>query len=178
MTAIVIVLQLVGGATDSNLFHFTRSSSHCRRSGALRQGSGRLAGICVRRGGYSVGRRVGLSCRQRVRNPRDLPSQGCSCGPFCAGAVYKLFEKTNTVLATALAAVAAPIVNTGVFLSRLQRVLPRHRQGLGRRRGSRKRRSIYVCGLRGNKFLSSLPSTSCFAPSLSESWARERKIKA
>ena len=28
----------------------------------------------------------------------------------------RAFEKTNTVLATALAAVAAPIVNTGVFL--------------------------------------------------------------
>ena len=35
---------------------------------------------------------------------------------LAAGAVYKLFEKKNRYLAVILAAVACPVVNTGVFL--------------------------------------------------------------
>ena len=35
---------------------------------------------------------------------------------LCAGLLYKAFEKKSTVLGTALAAVAAPVINTGVFL--------------------------------------------------------------
>jgi len=35
---------------------------------------------------------------------------------LAAGAVYKLFEKKNRYLAVILAAVACPIVNTGIFL--------------------------------------------------------------
>ena len=35
---------------------------------------------------------------------------------FCAGAVYKAVEKKNGTLGVALAAITAPVVNTGVFL--------------------------------------------------------------
>ena len=35
---------------------------------------------------------------------------------LCAGLVYKAFEKKNTYLATVMAAIVCPIVNTGVFL--------------------------------------------------------------
>ncbi len=35
---------------------------------------------------------------------------------FCAGLVYRALEKTNAWLAAILAAVTAPVVNTGIFL--------------------------------------------------------------
>lgn len=42
-------------------------------------------------------------------------AKGILCG-LCAGLVYKLFAKRNRYLATVVAAVVCPIVNTGVFL--------------------------------------------------------------
>lgn len=41
--------------------------------------------------------------------------KGAACG-LVAGLVYKLFQKKNKYIAVAAAAVACPIVNTGVFL--------------------------------------------------------------
>ncbi len=41
--------------------------------------------------------------------------KGIACG-LMAGLAYKLFEKKNIYVATAVAAVVAPIVNTGIFL--------------------------------------------------------------
>lgn len=41
--------------------------------------------------------------------------KGIACG-LMAGLAYKLFEKKNIYVATAFAAVTAPIVNTGIFL--------------------------------------------------------------
>lgn len=42
-------------------------------------------------------------------------AKGIACG-LAAGLVYKLFEKKNRYAAVVLAAIACPIVNTGVFL--------------------------------------------------------------
>lgn len=39
-----------------------------------------------------------------------------SAAGFCAGIVYKLLEKKNRTLATVLAALTCPVVNTGLFL--------------------------------------------------------------
>ena len=41
--------------------------------------------------------------------------KGTLCG-LVAGLIYKLFEKKNRYLAVTLAAIACPIVNTGIFL--------------------------------------------------------------
>lgn len=40
--------------------------------------------------------------------------KGCGCGA-AAGAIYRLFEKKNRFVACFLAAIVAPIVNSGVF---------------------------------------------------------------
>ena len=42
-------------------------------------------------------------------------AKGTLCG-FCAGLVYDLFKEKNTYLAVLVAAIACPLVNTGVFL--------------------------------------------------------------
>lgn len=39
-----------------------------------------------------------------------------SLAGFCAGLVYKLYKKRNHLMATFLAAIICPIVNTGIFL--------------------------------------------------------------
>lgn len=41
--------------------------------------------------------------------------KGAACG-FVAGLVYELIEKKNRYVATILAAIACPVVNTGIFL--------------------------------------------------------------
>lgn len=41
--------------------------------------------------------------------------KGTAAG-FVAGLIYKALEKVNTILATVLAAIAAPVVNTGIFM--------------------------------------------------------------
>lgn len=41
--------------------------------------------------------------------------KGAACG-FAAGLVYKLAAKVNTYLGVILSAVAAPVINTGIFL--------------------------------------------------------------
>jgi len=41
--------------------------------------------------------------------------KGTACG-LCAGLVYKLFAKLNRYVAVIAAAIAAPVVNTGIFL--------------------------------------------------------------
>ena len=35
---------------------------------------------------------------------------------LCAGFAYKLFEKKNTIVATLIASIVAPVVNTGIFI--------------------------------------------------------------
>ena len=42
-------------------------------------------------------------------------AKGCACG-FVAGLVYKLLKKVNDTVAVVVAALACPIVNTGIFL--------------------------------------------------------------
>lgn len=152
MTAIVIVLQLVGGAIRFGTFSISLVLLPIVVGAAL---YGRGAGAWLE---FVFGAAVILSGDASAFLAVNVFGTLVTCllkgalAGLCAGAVYKLFEKTNTVLATALAAVGGAHSQHGSLSSRLQRVLPRHRQGLGRRRGSRKRRSIYVCGLRGNKF--------------------------
>ncbi len=152
MTAIVIVLQLVGGAIRFGTFSISLVLLPIVVGAAL---YGRGAGAWL---GFVFGAAVILSGDASAFLAVNVFGTLVTCllkgalAGLCAGAVYKLFEKTNTVLATALAAVAAPIVNTGVFLLGCSVFFLDTVKGLGRRRGSRKRRSIYVCGLRGNKF--------------------------
>ena len=116
MTAIVIVLQLVGGAIRFGTFSISLVLLPIVVGAAL---YGRGAGAWL---GFVFGAAVILSGDASAFLAVNVFGTLVTCllkgalAGLCAGAVYKLFEKTNTVLATALAAVAAPIVNTGVFL--------------------------------------------------------------
>ncbi len=116
MTAIVIVLQLVGGAIRFGTFSISLVLLPIVVGAAL-YGAGAGAWL-----GFIFGAAVLFSgdaaAFLAVNAPGAVilcPAKGTLAG-LCAGLVYKLAEKKSKILGTALAAVTAPVVNTGIFL--------------------------------------------------------------
>ena len=116
MTAVIIVLQLLGGAIRFGTFSVSLVLLPIVVGAAL-YGAG--AGAFL---GLVFGAAVLLSGDATLFlgiNPVGAVTicllKGTLAG-LCAGLLYKAFEKKNPILGTALAAVAAPVVNTGVFL--------------------------------------------------------------
>ena len=116
MTAIVIVLQLVGGAIRFGTFSISLVLLPIVVGAAL-YGAGAGAWL-----GFVFGAAVLFSGDAAAFLAVNAPgavilclAKGTLAGLF-AGLVYKLAEKKSKILGTALAAVTAPVVNTGIFL--------------------------------------------------------------
>ena len=116
MTAIVIVLQLVGGAIRFGTFSISLVLLPIVVGAAL-YGAGAGAWL-----GFVFGAAVLLSGDAAAFLAVNAPGTVILClakgtlAGLCAGLVYKLAEKKSKILGTALAAVTAPVVNTGIFL--------------------------------------------------------------
>lgn len=116
MTAIVIVLQLVGGAIRFGTFSISLVLLPIVVGAAL-YGAGAGAWL-----GFIFGAAVLFSGDAAAFLAVNAPgavilclAKGTLAGLF-AGLVYKLAEKKSKILGTAFAAVTAPVVNTGIFL--------------------------------------------------------------
>lgn len=116
MTAIVIVLQLVGGAIRFGTFSISLVLLPIVVGAAL-YGAGAGAWL-----GFIFGAAVLFSGDAAAFLAVNAPGAVILClakgtlAGLCAGLVYKLAEKKSKILGTALAAVTAPVVNTGIFI--------------------------------------------------------------
>ncbi len=116
ITAIVVVLQLLGSFIKFGTFSISLVLVPIIVGAAL---YGVKAGGWL---GFVFGVTVILSGDAALFMPISVPGtiatvivKGIAAG-LLTGIVYKLFEKKNTILATAVSAVVCPVVNTGVFL--------------------------------------------------------------
>ncbi|MBQ1554533.1 MAG: ECF transporter S component [Clostridia bacterium] len=114
LTAIVVVLQLVGGSIRFGTFSITLSLVPIVIGAAL---YGKRAGAWL---GFIFGYMTLLDAAPffAVNVPGTIIVcllKGTLAG-FLAGVVFSLVEKKNTTLGVVLAAITAPIVNTGTFL--------------------------------------------------------------
>ena len=114
LTAIVVVLQLVGGSIRFGTFSVTLSLVPIVIGAAL---YGKRAGAWL---GFIFGCMTLLDAAPffAVNVPGTIIVcllKGTLAG-FLAGVVFSLVEKKNTTLGVVLAAITAPIVNTGTFL--------------------------------------------------------------
>lgn len=115
-TAIVVVLQLLGGGIKLGMFSISLVLIPIVVGAAI---YGWHAGAWL---GFAFGMTVLLSGDAAMFMAVNIPGtimtvlvKGTACGLF-AGLVYKLLERYNNVLAVAAAAVICPVANTGVFL--------------------------------------------------------------
>lgn len=116
LTAIVVVLQLVGGAIKVGTFSISLVLMPIVVGAAL---FGIWSGAWL---GFVFGVMVMATGDAALFLAVNVPgtiitvlAKGILAG-LAAGAVYKLLEKKNKYLATLLASIASPVVNTGVFL--------------------------------------------------------------
>ena len=115
-TAIVVVLQLLGSFIKFGTFSVSLVLVPVVIGAAL---YGATAGAWL---GFVFGVVVLLSgdaaaflCDNALGTVLTVLAKGMLAG-YVSGLVYKAFESKNRTLAVALAAVACPVVNTGVFL--------------------------------------------------------------
>lgn len=116
LTAIVVVLQLVGGAIKVGTFSISLVLMPIVVGAAL---FGIWSGAWL---GFVFGVMVMATGDAALFLAVNVPgtiitvlAKGILAG-LAAGAVYKLLEKKNKYVATLLASIASPVVNTGVFL--------------------------------------------------------------
>ncbi len=116
LTAIVVVLQLVGGAIKIGTFSISLVLMPIVVGAALFGiWSGAWLGLVF---GVMVMATGDAALFLAVNVPGTIITvlaKGILAG-LAAGAVYKLLEKKNKYVATLLASIASPVVNTGVFL--------------------------------------------------------------
>jgi len=115
-TAIVVVLQLLGGGFKVGIFSFSfvlvpivvGAALYSWKAGAL---LGFAFGLTV----LLTGDAAAFLAVDPLATVGVVLVKGIMCG-FLAGLVYKLLEKINTTFAVFAAAITCPVVNTGVFL--------------------------------------------------------------
>ncbi len=116
LTAIVVVLQIVGGAIKIGTFSISLVLMPIVVGAALFGiWSGAWLGLVF---GVMVMATGDAALFLAVNVPGTIITvlaKGILAG-LAAGAVYKLLEKKNKYVATLLASIASPVVNTGVFL--------------------------------------------------------------
>lgn len=116
LTAIVVVLQIVGGAIKVGTFSISLVLMPIVVGAALFGiWSGAWLGLVF---GVMVMATGDAALFLAVNVPGTIITvlaKGILAG-LAAGAVYKLLEKKNKYVATLLASIASPVVNTGVFL--------------------------------------------------------------
>ncbi|MBQ6840194.1 MAG: ECF transporter S component [Oscillospiraceae bacterium] len=115
-TAIVVVLQLLGGGIRFGMFSISLVLIPIVVGAAV---YGWYAGAWL---GFAFGVTVLLSGDAGAFLAVDplatvlvVLVKGTLCG-LCSGLVYKAFQRSNKILAVILAAIVCPVVNTGVFL--------------------------------------------------------------
>ncbi len=115
-TAIVVVLQLLGGGIHFSLFSITLVLVPIVVGAAV---YGWQAGVWL---GFIFGVTVLLTGDAATFMAIDplatilvVLVKGAACG-LTAGLVYSAFKKRNNIIAVLLAAIVCPITNTGVFL--------------------------------------------------------------
>lgn len=115
-TAIVVVLQLLGGGIRFGIFSISLVLIPIVVGAAI---YGWSAGMWL---GFAFGVTVLLSGDAGAFLAIDVAgtilvvlAKGTMCGLF-AGLIYKALEHINNVLAVVTAAIVCPVVNTGVFL--------------------------------------------------------------
>lgn len=115
-TAIVVVLQMLGGAIHLGTFSISLvlvpivvgAAVYGWKAGAW---LGFVFGIVV----LLTGDANAFITVNPLGAVLTVIVKGTACG-LASGAVYKLFEKKNSIIAAIAAAIACPIVNTGIFL--------------------------------------------------------------
>lgn len=115
-TAIVVVLQLLGGGIHIGIFSITLvlvpivvgSAVYSWKAGAF---LGLAFGLTVLLSGDAAP----FLAIDALATVGVVLTKGILCGLF-AGLVYKLLQKCNRYVAVVAAAITCPIVNTGVFL--------------------------------------------------------------
>lgn len=116
LTAIVVVLQLVGGAIKFGTFSISLVLMPIVVGAALFGiWSGAWLGLVF---GLMVLATGDAALFLGINVPGTIITvlaKGVLAG-LAAGAIYKLLEKKNKIVATLLASIASPVVNTGVFL--------------------------------------------------------------
>ncbi len=116
MTAVVIVLQLLGGAIRFGTFSVSLVLLPIVVGAALYgAGAGAFLGLVFGAAVLISGDAAVFWAINPVGAVVICLLKGTLAG-LCAGLLYKAFEKKSAALGTVLAAVAAPVVNTGVFL--------------------------------------------------------------
>lgn len=115
-TAIVFALQFIGGGIKFTFFSITLVLLPIVVGSAVYDWK---AGGWL---GFTFGVAVLMSGDAAAFLSINFPAtiavvllKGTLCG-LCAGAVYHLLEKVNTIVAVIASAIVCPIVNTGVFL--------------------------------------------------------------
>lgn len=123
-TAIVFVLQLLGGGIRFGIFSITLVLVPIVVGSAVynwkaKSWFGILTGAWL---GFIFGISVLISGDAAAFMAINVPAtigvvllKGIFCGVF-SGLVYKLLEKVNSIVAVVAAAITAPLVNTGIFL--------------------------------------------------------------
>ena len=116
MTAVIIVLQLLGGAIRFGTFSVSLVLLPIVVGAALYgAGAGAFLGLIFGAAVLLSGDAALFLGINPVGAVIICLLKGALAG-LCADLLYKAFEKKNPMLGTVLAAVAAPVVNTGVFL--------------------------------------------------------------
>lgn len=115
-TAIVVVLQLLGGGIHFGMFSITLvlvpivvgAAVYSWKAGAW---LGLAFGITV----LLTGDAAAFIAIDPLATVLVVLLKGILCG-LAAGALYALLKRVNSVLAVVVAAVSCPVVNTGIFL--------------------------------------------------------------
>ena len=115
-TAIVVVLQLLGGGIHFGMFSITLvlipivvgAALYSWKAGAW---LGLAFGITV----LLTGDAAGFMAVDPLATVLVVLVKGIMCG-LVAGIIYTLLKRVNSVLAVIVAAICCPVVNTGVFL--------------------------------------------------------------
>lgn len=163
-TAIVVVLQLLGGGIKFGMFSISLVLIPIVVGAAV---YGWQAGAWL---GFAFGVTVLLSGDAAAFMAVDVPGtvitvlvKGMGCG-FAAGLVYKLFSGKSRILAVIAAAVTCPVVNTGIFLIGCKLFFYETVAAWGAAAGFANAAAYMFLGLAGINFLIELVTNIILAP--------------
>ena len=163
-TAIVVVLQLLGGGIRFGVFSISLVLVPIVVGAAV---YGWYAGIWL---GYAFGVTVLLSgdagaflAVDPLATVAVVLIKGAACG-FCAGIVYHLFARVNELAAVILSAIICPIANTGIFLIGCQLFFLETITEWGAAAGFAEVGNYMIFGLAGVNFLIELGVNIVLAP--------------
>lgn len=163
-TAIVVVLQLLGGGIRFGIFSISLVLVPIVVGAAC---YGWQAGAWL---GLAFGIAVLLSGDAAAFMAVNIPGtivtalvKGIACGSM-AGLVYKLFARKDRVLAVVMAAVICPVTNTGIFLIGCKLFFYDTVAAWGAAAGFANAASYMFLGLAGINFLIELVTNTVLAP--------------